>query len=179
MTAPIDKSGKDPETVDDGHAKDGVSPDSPKPGTDEGKKATPSNDDAGLKKALAATRKERDELQKQIRDGELAKLPELERYKSLSDELTKENKELKTTNMRQQVALELGLPWSLGKRIMGESLEDMREDASELAKNYKADKDSRKDPKNERTPTNDTAKTGKSGGLSMNDKLRLAAGRQV
>ncbi len=151
-------------------------------GSEADKASDKAGDDKALKKALDATRKERDTLAKQIRDGELAKLPELERYKSLSEELTKENAELKIDNQRRQVAMEMNLPWSLGKRLTGDTLEEMREDASDLAKNYKVDSKTTvpKDPKNEVKTTNDqkSAKGG-AGKPGMNEALRALAGRSL
>ncbi len=148
--------------------------------SDADKAADKTADDAGLKKALQATRKERDDLAKQIRDGELAKLPELERYKTLSEELTKENAELKLDNQRRQVAMEMNLPWKIGKRLTGDTIEEMRDDAADLAKDYKAEQKanatSDSDPKN-RAKTKDTNKSGGSVGPSINDKLRALAGR--
>lgn len=154
---------------DDAKDKAGTASDADKP-----------KDDDGLKKALAATRKERDDLAKKIRDGELAKLPELERYKTLADTLEKENKELKTDNMRRQVAMELGLPWKIGKRLTGETVEEMREDGSDLAKDYKAEgKTTIPDDKTNKKTTNDTKAKGSTVGPTINDKLRALAGRSL
>lgn len=143
------------------------------------KAADSASDDKALKKALGETRKERDALAKQIRDGELAKLPELERYKTLSDELTKENAQLKIDNQRRQVAMELNLPWSIGKRLTGDTLEEMRDDGADLAKNYKVDSKTviPEDKKNK--VTNDTKKTGAAGKPGMNEALRALAGRSL
>lgn len=163
-------------------AKDAESREAGKP-SDADKKSDAVDDATGLKKALQATRKERDEALKALRDGELAKLPELERYKSMADELTKENEKLTKANMRMQVALELGLPWKLGKRLEGESIEDMRSDGADLLKDYRVSEGGRvvdkDDPKNKKLPTNDTKKSGASGSMSMDDKLRSLAGRQL
>lgn len=142
------------------------------------KKSTGDDDAAGLKSALQKERKTREALEKQIRDGELAKLPELERYKTLSDELGKEVEKLKTENMQRRVAMELGLNWTIGKRITGDSEDEMRADGAELLKQFKQDQDqkTKDDPKNK--TTNDARKTGAVGGPTMNDKLRALAGRQ-
>lgn len=137
------------------------------------------SDDSNLKKALAAERKRADAAEKTLRDGELAKLPELDRYKTLADTLAKENEELKTDNLRRQVAMELNLPWKIGKRLSGETLEEMRDDGADLAKDYKADggKTVIPDDSKNKAKTNDTKKTGGSVGPSINDKLRALAGR--
>jgi hypothetical protein len=161
-------------TTDKDGAKDGAGKSS-----DADKKTTGDDDSAGLKSALQKERKQREALEKQIRDGELAKLPELERYKTLSDELTKENDKLKTENLQRRVAMELGLNWTIGKRITGDNEEEMRADGSELLKQFKQDEQgkTKDDPKNK--TTNDARKTGAVGGPSMNDKLRALAGRQL
>lgn len=139
-------------------------------GTDD--KDTTNEDTTGLKKALNETRKERDALLKAQRDAELAKLPELERAKTQVDELTKENEKLSIENRRYKVAMKLGLPWSIGKRLTGDTDEEMEADGAELAKTYNGD--SKKvidDPKNKRPP-NDAKKTGTAGQPGMNDILR-------
>lgn len=137
-----------------------------------------SDDHLGLKKALQAERKQREALEKQIRDGELAKLPELERAKSVADALTKENETLKLENTRMKVSLDMGLPWKLAKRLSGDTEEEMRSDAADLLKDYKpaGEQVVKDDPKNKR-PTNDAKKTGSSGGPDMNQLLRTLAGR--
>jgi len=159
-------------------------------GTDTGKdgsgtdgKATDTNGDAkkdgedttGLKKALAETRKERDALLKAQRDAELAKLPELERAKAEVDQLTKENEKLSLENRRYKVGMKLGLPWSLAKRLTGDTDDEMEADGAELVKEYKGT-DGKKvidDPANKKkTPPNDAKKNGGSASPGMNDILR-------
>lgn len=136
-------------------------------------------DVTGLKKALKAERERADKFEKAQRDAELSKLPEIERYKSQVDELTKENQRLVTDNLRRQVAMELGLPWKIGKRLEGETEEEMRSDGADLLKEYKIDDNKliRDDKTNKRVPTNDAKKSGGSAKLSMNELLRAAAGR--
>lgn len=150
-------------------------------GTDKGK-STQDDDLSGLKKALAAARKERDELAKQKRDAELAKLPELERAKAEAAELAKENDSLKTENLRMKIGMQLGLPWNIAKRITGDDEQAMREDAADLLKDFKHDQSSKdsgsdKDKVNRKPPTNDARKTGGTGKQDMNFLLRRAAGR--
>ncbi len=132
-------------------------------------------DTSGLKKALAETRKERDALLKAQRDAELAKLPELERAKAQVDELTKANEKLELENRRYKVGMKLGLPWSLAKRLTGDTDDEMEADGAELVKEYKGT-DGKKvidDPANKKkTPPNDAKKTGGSASPGMNDILR-------
>lgn len=137
---------------------------------------------AGLKSALQKERAERAKLEKTLREAELAKLPELERFKTENAQLAKENETLKTTNMRQQIALELELPWRLAKRISGDTEDEMRSDAADLLKDFKRDESGKddsadKDKTNKKPPTNDGRKSGGTGAKDMNFLLRRAAGR--
>lgn len=137
-------------------------------------KAKSDEDVTGLKKALQATRKERDDLLKAQRDAELAKLPELDKAKAMVDELTKANEKLELENRRYKVGMKLGLPWSLAKRLTGDTDDEMEADGAELAKSYKIDEDKKvikDDPKNKRPP-NDAKKDGKTGTPGMNEILR-------
>jgi hypothetical protein len=118
------------------------------------------------------------QLEQEKKDAELSKLPELERYKTMSEALEKENKELREDNMRRQVAMEADLPWGLACRLKGKTLTEMRADAAELTKDYTP---ARKrlipeDDKN-KAKTNDQAKGGKTGKPGMNEALRALAGR--
>lgn len=143
-------------------------------GSDADKAHDSAEDTTGLKKALQATRKERDELAKQMRDAELAKLPELERAQTTARELTDTNAKLMQENMRMKVALDLGLTWTLAKRLTGDSEDEMRADGAELLKQFKGDdgKSTKDDPKNKVKTTNDAKKTGSTGGPGMNEILR-------
>lgn len=140
-------------------------------------KATSANGDEpdGLKKALAAERKARVAAEKSLRDAELAKLPEMDRLKSENEELTTENEKLSKENEKMKIALDLELPWRIAKRITGDTPEEMREDAADLLKDYKA----RSDNKDNKRPTNDAKKSGGSSstGLDMNRALRALAGK--
>lgn len=141
---------------------------------DGGKTSADGDDLSGLKKALQAERKRADQLEKAQRDAELAKLPELERAKSQALELENENAKLKTENMQRAVAMKLGLPWSIGKRLTGETLEEMEADGAELAKSYKIDDKKLIDDKDKdnKKPPNDAKRNGPSGKPDMNAILR-------
>lgn len=166
---------KDVDTSKDVKDKEGANPEAGKD-IDPKKNA---DDVTGLKKALAAERKLREGFEKEKREAELSKLPELEQAKTKLADLEKENETLKTDNMRRQVAMELGLPWRLAKRIAGDTEQEMRDDGADLLKSFKGDeeKNSKDDPKNKRTPTNDAKKSGGSGGPGMNDILKALARR--
>lgn len=159
----------DADTSKDVNAKDGANQ-----GGKDGDADKSKDDTAGLKKALAAERKLREGLEKEKREAELSKLPELEQAKTKLADLEKEVESLRTENMRRQVAMELGLPWRLAKRITGDTEQEMRDDGADLLKSFKNDEDKtlKDDPKNKKTVTNDAKKSGSSGGPSMNDILR-------
>ncbi len=163
----------------DANAKAGESQEAGKQG-DADKSKQGDNDLSGLKKALAAERKLREGLEKEKREAELSKLPELERFKTQNDELAKENERLSKENLRQKIALDMGLNWNLARRLSGDTEDEMREDAADLLKDYKpAEKQILKDdPKNKRPP-NDAKKTGGTGGPGMNEILRALAGRKA
>lgn len=147
---------------------------------DKSKKDDASKDDlTGLKKALAAERKLREGLEKEKREAELSKLPELERAQAQLTELQAENEKLKTELTRRQIGMELGLPWKLARRISGDTEDEMREDAADLLKDYKpaGEQIVKDDPKNKVKTTNDAKKTGTAGKPGMNDILRALAGK--
>lgn len=157
-------------------AADGTESDSQKTTADtdtEAAKPKDDNDVSGLKKALQAERKRANDLEKAQRDAEISKLPELEQAKARSMELEAENAKLKTEVMRRQVAMELGLPWSLGKRLTGDTEDEMRADGTELVKSYKVpDKQVIKDDSANKRPPNDAKRNGPAGQPGMNDILR-------
>jgi hypothetical protein len=176
-TGPDTSTDANANTGDDankGTDKVGAGTDDKGTGTDDKAKKDGGEDTTGLKKALAETRKERDALLKAQRDAELAKLPELERAKAQVDELTKENEKLSIENRRYKVGMKLGLPWSLAKRLTGDTDEEMEADGADLVKEYKGDgKKVVDDPANKKkTPPNDAKRTGGSAGPGMNDILR-------
>lgn len=176
-TGPDTSKDANANTGDDANSKDtgkvGAAQDDKGTDTGDGNKPKSDDDTHGLKKALAETRKERDALLKAQRDAELAKLPELERAKAQVDELTKENEKLSVENRRYKVGMKLGLPWSLAKRLSGDTDEEMEADGAELVKSYKGDdKKVVDDPANKKRPPNDAKKTGGSASPGMNDILR-------
>jgi hypothetical protein len=175
MGTDVSKTAQDTkDTTDAKSTSDTSTVDAEKKAIEEGTK----EDVTGLKKALASERKRADTAEKVMREAELSKLPELERFKSQVDELSKENEKLKIDNLRRQIAMELGLPWKIGKRLEGETEEEMRTDGADLLKEYKIDDPKLiRDDKNKRTPTNDAKKSGSSTKMSMNELLRAAAGR--
>jgi hypothetical protein len=179
---------KETKTTTDAKASDAGSDKGDAKGTgtasdDKSKKVTDPEDVTGLKNTVKALRKERDDLAKAARDAELAKLPELERYKAEAEEFAKENEKLKIENMRMKIGMELGLKWSFAKRITGDTEEEMRSDAADLLKHIKSDEDSDsskskdRDAANKRTTSNDGGKGGSAGKPNMSALFRAAAGR--
>lgn len=170
------KTTTDDVAKDAGSAKAGESQEG---GTADKKDADKGEDVTGLKKALQAERKRAEALEKEKRDAELSKLPELERAQTLVKDLEAERDKLKTENMRYKIALDLGLTWTVAKRLTGETEDEMRADGAELLKQFKGeDGKGRDDPKNKvKTPSNDAKKTGTTGGPDMNSVLRAMAGR--
>lgn len=171
----IDVNVKSGDTSTDSTKVDDTTTNAPKPGEEDTK---------GLKSALQKERKAREDLEKQIRDGELAKLPELERAKAVAEELTKENAQLKTENQRMKIGMELGLKWSVAKRIAGDTEAEMRSDAAELLKSLRNEDDEKKQTTKDRdtvnkAKTNDGPKSGPAGKPDMNSLLRAAAGRTI
>lgn len=164
------ESGKD----DAAHAGKETSTDDNAKGKTEGQDKS-TEDTSALKKALKAERDARAAAEKQLRDAELAKLPELERYKSEAETLAKENEKLTTENMRMKIGMELELPWRLAKRIAGDTEDEMRSDAAEILKDFKRDEEGK--TKTTKTPPNDGRKQGPTGKPDMNALMRAAAGR--
>ncbi len=142
-------------------------------------------DDSGLKSALQKERKRAEAAEKALREQELAKLPELERFKSESERLAKENEKLTLENTKMKIGLELGLKWSVAKRITGDTEAEMRSDAADLLKEIRVDDDDKstggkstrdKDAVN-KAKTNDGKSNGPAGKPDMNELFRRAAGR--
>lgn len=164
-------TGANVDTKDTGKVGDNTGSTDTGTGTDDKGK----DDAKELKDTLTKVRKERDALLKAQRDAELAKLPELERAKAQVDELTKANEKLDLENRRYKVGMKLGLPWSIAKRLTGDTDEEMEADGAELLKEYKGSDGKRviDDPANKKkTPPNDAKRDGKSGQPGMNDILR-------
>lgn len=153
-----------------------------------GDSAKDTEDVSGLKSALKKERERADKAEKAIRDGELAKLPELERLRTENTDLANENEKLKLENTKMKLGMELGLKWNVAKRISGDTEDEMRKDAGDLLKSLRnEDEEESKREKEKNTKdrdavnkakTNDGAKTGGTGGRDMNALLRAAAGRR-
>jgi hypothetical protein len=143
-------------------------------------KGTASNgeDTDGLKKALASERKRAEKAEKTLKDAELAKLPEIDRLNTENKDLNDQVEKLTKKNLKLEIAMDLELPWRIGKRIEGDTEEEMRSDAADLLKDYKAS--SNEDPKDRKRPANDAGKSGGSAAgtaVDMNRLLRAAAGK--
>jgi hypothetical protein len=82
------------------------------------------------------TRKEKEleQLQSKEQERKQAELTDIERMKARADELEAELKEERQGRLRLQVAAEYNLPEALANRLQGESLEELKADAEQLAK---------------------------------------------
>lgn len=95
----------------------------------------------GLEKDLAKERKLRQKLEADLKAEKEKSLTEAERVVAERDELRTNNKNLSTENTKLKLALQMGLPWSIGKRITGDTEEEMKADAEELLKDFKLSQD--------------------------------------
>lgn len=173
---------------DDGDG-DGADDKGEKPGSDG--KGGDSNDNSGgsddekdlpesVKAILAKNRREARDAEKRAKAAEKAvaeerkkNMTEAEKEKAEAAEAKAENAKLKVENMRLKVGTKLKVPDVLLDRIQGETEADMEADAKALMAAFP----NAGGTTNTRRTTNDAGKTGKSGGPSMNDLLRTAAGR--
>jgi hypothetical protein len=136
-----------------------------------------SDDTSNLKKALNAERQRAAKAEKALKDAELAKLPELEQLKTRTADLERDNQRLSIENRQLKIGLDLKLPSNVAARLKGETEEEMRSDATELLKHFKAESeaDNGKQDKNDgRKPANDGKKVGPTGKPDMNALLRAA-----
>ena len=78
--------------------------------------------------------KELEQLQSKEQERKQAELTDIERMKARADELEAELKEERQGRLRLQVAAEYNLPEALANRLQGESLEELKADAEQLAK---------------------------------------------
>lgn len=134
----------------------------------------------GLERDLHRERQKSQQLAQELEKLKNANLSDAEKVVKERDALKGENSELKKINKRQELALKLGLKWSVAKRISGDTDEEMEADAKELLKEFN-NKDAGESGGSKRTetglkpPTNDAGKTGNQSGKSdPNDLLRKA-----
>lgn len=130
---------------------------------------------SGLERDLAKERKRRQELEAENVELKTKNLSEQERVAAERDTLKTQVAELTTEKTKLTLALQLKMPWSLAKRIQGDSEDEMREDAKELLSNFE-DKEAEKAKEKstggtgKKPPTNDG---GKSGGNTPKDGNQL------
>lgn len=138
-----------------------------------GKEKAPAS--SGLERDLAKTRKRLHEVESELTEVKTKNLTEAERIIAERDTLKAENTTLKTDNTKMKLALQLKMPWTLAKRIQGDTEDEMREDAKELLSNFE-DKEAEKAKEKsaggtgKKAPTNDG---GKSGGNTPKDGTAL------
>jgi hypothetical protein len=78
--------------------------------------------------------KELQELQLKEQERKQSELTDIERIKQRADQLEAELKAERQGRLRLQVAAEYSLPEALANRLQGESLEELKADAEQLAK---------------------------------------------
>lgn len=78
--------------------------------------------------------KELEQLRAEREERKKADMTEAERYKQEAEALKAELAREKAGRMRLQVAAEYSLPEALANRLVGETIEDMKADAEQLAK---------------------------------------------
>ncbi len=130
----------------------------------------------GLERDLHKERQKSQQLAKELDELKTANLSDAEKAVKERDTLKTENGELKKVNKRQELALKLGLPWSIGKRITGDTDEEMKADAEELRKEFVKDDKGNSTTRSRETgrkpeTTNDAGKTGNQTGKSDPNQL--------
>lgn len=134
---------------------------------------------SGHLRDLAKERKRRQELEAELTDLKTKNLTEQERIVQERDTLKTTVQTLTNENTKYKLALQLKLPWSLAKRIQGDTEDEMRDDAKELLSNFE-DKEAEKAKEKptggtgKKPPTNDGGKTGGSAPKDGNELLRKA-----
>lgn len=100
----------------------------------------------GGEKALKAERARANALEKQVRDAqakldaiETANLSDLEKARKQADESTAKLAEYEKTTLKQQVALEKGLPAKWVSRLTGETKAELEADADAILADIKPD----------------------------------------
>lgn len=139
-------------------------------GTETGTDAKASD---GLKADLAKERKTRQAVEAKLQELELAKLPELDRYKTRADAAEQKVRELEQAVLRLNVAAKLKLPAEVADRVRGDSEAEMMADAKALLSVFTGGKTTTDD---KGKTTNDAKRTGDLVKPTMNQMLRAAAG---
>jgi hypothetical protein len=121
-----------------------------------------------LKADLVKERRQRQNLEKRLKEIEDAKLSDLERFQKQAKEATDRAEKAERSALRQQVAIKHQLTPDLAKRLQGETESELDADAAELAKLLT--------PKAPRPDPSQGSRAGRAP-LNMNDLIRSAARR--
>jgi hypothetical protein len=135
---------------------------------DNPKPRRPASDD--LKNDLVKERRQRQALEKRLKEIEDAKLSDLERLQKQAKEATDRAERAERSALRQQVAIKHQLTPDLAKRLQGETEDELDADGAELAKLIA--------PKAPRPDPSQGSRAGQ-GPQNMNDLIRSAARRNV
>ena len=114
-----------------------------------------------LRAALAKANKEAEKHRLAKKAEEDAKLSEIERAKRDAEEATRELDRLRAANLRQQVALDAGLPSKWAGRLQGETQEELAADAASILA----------DLNKSRQPAPDPSQGPRTSGLSADDQF--------
>lgn len=87
-----------------------------------------------MEKDWKREKKELEELRTKEAERKQAELTDIEKIKQRADQLEAELREERAGRMRLQVATEYSLPDALASRLKGDTLEELKADAQELAK---------------------------------------------
>ena len=127
--------------------------------------ATETEPDTGeldrLRSALAKANKEAEKNRLRLKEVDDAKLSEIEKAQRDAAEASQELTKLRTATLRQQVALDTGLPAKWVGRLQGDSEEDLRADALEILA----------DLNKPRKPAPDASQGARTSGLSADEQL--------
>jgi hypothetical protein len=131
-----------------------------------GRREGPASED--LKRDLTQERRQRQALEKRLKEIEDRDLTELQKAQKQATEATKQLEELQRESLRQRVALKAGIPAEHIHRLQGSTEQELAADAAELAKLLT--------PKAPRPDPSQGSRAGQ-GPRDMNDLIRSAARR--
>lgn len=133
----------------------------------------PKGGDRAILVDLANERKLRKAAEDKALKLERASLSELERLRAEHKDATDARDKLIKDNLRMQVGIEAGLPTAMIKRLQGDTLEEMKQDAEDLKSSLKPE--DKLDSRGRKIPNDGKRTTDEKGKLNMNELIRLAA----
>jgi hypothetical protein len=137
---------------------------------DQGDPKTRKGDKDAVLADLARERRQRQALEKRLKDFEDRDLTELQKAQKQATEASKQLEELQRESLRQRVALKAGIPAEHIHRLQGSTEQELAADAAELAKLLT--------PKGPRPDPSQGSRAGQSSPLDMNQLIRSVAARR-